>query len=517
MLSDREKLRSEIKDIMKKYQIPGIAISVVGREKVLWEEGFGYTGNENTEIVTPRTLFSIQSISKTYTAVACLRMVDKGYMDLDCPLIEYLPDFTVKTREMQGEPSSITIRQLLSHRAGLHHEAPVGNNYDPSPCSFKDHIESIYRSWLRYPVGSKYSYSNMGFDLVGYAMSKVFGKTFAEVMQEILFEPLEMKNTTCNQDQALSRADGARGHFDTDEALTVPVPMIPAGGQYSTVEDMGKFIRFLLNRGEVNGSSILDPALIEEMEQPAHSDSNYGLGAYRLSAQGKGTEYSPFSYTHVGHNGGGYGYSTSQTWLPEKGLGVVVLTNQYNNDGYQHDLALDILNIAINGERREAGKKLQQANQETDDLKVFSGVDLQDYYFYSCSLWSNLFHFILIRSGFQKYVLYGDSWSEGITLIKEADNLYFSLGGDILQLEEPIRFNFIPLFREDDPYGKVLKLMEKKPEHGLLRERSLSSLARLYYRAGQKEKGMYLMELNVKRHPHSISAITSLRDMEGKT
>ncbi len=104
------------------------------------------------------------------TAAAIMLAVQRGLLDLDKPIAAYLPDFTVNSRFEAKPQAKMTLRHLLSHRAGFTHEAPIGNNDDLSFPSFEAHVRSISDTWLRFPVGDRFRYSNLGVDLAGFIL-----------------------------------------------------------------------------------------------------------------------------------------------------------------------------------------------------------------------------------------------------------------------------------------------------------------------------------------------------------
>lgn len=108
------------------------------------------------------------SLSRWRDAVAIMLAVQRGLLDLDAPITTYVPRFVVRSRFESNPQDRITLRLLLCHRAGFTHEAPIGNNYDPDFPSFEAHVQSISDTWLRFPVGERYRYSNLGVDLAGY-------------------------------------------------------------------------------------------------------------------------------------------------------------------------------------------------------------------------------------------------------------------------------------------------------------------------------------------------------------
>jgi CubicO group peptidase (beta-lactamase class C family)/tetratricopeptide (TPR) repeat protein len=322
-------LKERLPEHMAKANVPGLAIALVDGDKLVWAEGFGYTDRTNQTKVTADTLFSLQSISKTYTATGFLIAMEKGLIKLDDPLKKYYPQFTVKSRFGADEANRITLRHLLGHWSGITHEAPCGNNSDARGCPFADHIRSISETWLKFPVGERYSYSNLGIDLAGYAMERCSGKPFDEFLNDELFRPLGMTSSTFNHKVAASHPSLAKGHTRDRILPVTPIPMIPAGGMYSTVKDMARYISFHLAGGKIGGKQIIGETLLKEMYSPQFSIEGQ-FGGYGL-----GIVSEPLRNGIVlHHGGGGYGYKTYLMWAPEYRVGVVVLTNSTSSDPY---------------------------------------------------------------------------------------------------------------------------------------------------------------------------------------
>src|SRR5579872_6380890 len=209
-LIDRE--RAKILETMTRDEIPGVAVCLLSQGRVAWMEEFGVLGQHSRRAVGPRTIFSIQSTSKNFTASAIMMAVQRGLLNLDAPITTYLPRFTVNSRFESAPQAKMTLRLLLSHRAGFTHEAPVGNNYDPTFPSFEAHIRSIGETWLRFPVGERYRYSNLGIDVAGYILQQVMGKPFPACISEFIFDPLGMTDSTVDTEVYARRADRALGH-----------------------------------------------------------------------------------------------------------------------------------------------------------------------------------------------------------------------------------------------------------------------------------------------------------------
>lgn len=312
------RFRERLPGLMAQYKIPGMAIALIDSGRVVWSEGFGYTDQTQKVKVTDESLFSIQSVSKTYTALGVLLGVSKGRLKLDDSVGKFLPAFTVKSR-IGGMPARrITIRHLLSHWSGLCHEAPVGNNFDDRPCTFEEHIRSISDTWLMAPVGSRFSYSNLGIDLAGHILQLRSGTSFETFMRKEVFAPLGMTGSTFDQNVARTNAGFAKGHRAESELSVYSIPMIPAGGMYSSVKDLAQFVIFCLR-----GAPLVSNSLFTEMAQPQFAVTGqiggYGLGLYKVAS---------FGATKLLHSGGGYGYSADQRWIPEYGIGAVAVMNQ---------------------------------------------------------------------------------------------------------------------------------------------------------------------------------------------
>jgi CubicO group peptidase (beta-lactamase class C family) len=331
------KYSESIPDRMKKHKIPGLSIAVVDRDDILWSAGFGRTGKGN-QPVTPETLFSIQSMSKSFTATAVMLAVQDGLVDLDTPITEYLPDFTVKSRYEQNPQEKITLRHLLSHTAGFTHEAPIGNNVDTLYGSFEEHVLSIQDTWLRCRVGEKFNYSNLGIDLAAYILQVKSGMAIEEYMKKKVFDPLGMSTSSVDYDFVEQFPNRALGHVPFVAEVPVAIPMVAAGGVYTSAVELSRFVRFHLNRGTIDGRRILDARLIDTMYTSSAVSPGYGLGI------GIGTKHDTYL---LNHNGGGFGFLTTMTWYPEYGIGCVVLTNSTSHDEQNAKIADEILDELI--------------------------------------------------------------------------------------------------------------------------------------------------------------------------
>jgi CubicO group peptidase (beta-lactamase class C family) len=315
------KLKEQLPQQMAQMNVPGLAIALVDGDKLVWAEGFGTTDRAGQTKIKADTLFNLMSISKTYTATGFLIAVEKGLMKLDDPLKKYYPQFTVNSRFGAYEANKITFRHLLSHHSGLTSVVPCLD------CQYADYIRSISETWLKFPVGERYSYSNLGIHLAAYALELRSGKPLDVFMNEELFRPLGMMSSTFNYKGVASYPSVAKGHTRDRILPVVPTPIMPAVVMYSSVKDMAKFISFHHAGGKIGGKQIIGENLLKEMYTPQFPIEGqvYGYGLGILSASLR-------NGTLLAHGGGGPGYRTYHMWTREYQVGVVVLMNSESGD-----------------------------------------------------------------------------------------------------------------------------------------------------------------------------------------
>ncbi len=310
-----------IRQTMSHSRIPGLSVVLCNSQGLIWEAGFGYGDDRRSVPVDGNTMFSIQSMSKTFTAVGVLTAVRDGAVELDAPISRYLPDFRIQSIFEDRPQDRITLRHLLMHTVGFTHEAPGGGNYDGSEISFDRHVENIQDTWLMCRVGERYQYSNLGIDLAGYIAARESGTPFIEYMEQNVFAPLGLDRTTMDPSRITAETNRALGHQVGFDHPPVVVPMTGAGGVYTTAHDLGTFLTFLLKEGRPGGQ-ILPPALFTEM----YTTPNYGGYGLGVAVGRRGNDL------YFDHGGGGYGFLAYMAWYPTLDIGVAVLTNSAEHD-----------------------------------------------------------------------------------------------------------------------------------------------------------------------------------------
>ena len=273
--------------------------------------------------------------------------VQDGLLDLDEPITTYLPDFTVNSRWESQPQRQITLRHLLNHTAGFTHEAPVGNNYDPASPSWDTHLAGIPDTWLKFPVGERYAYSNLGIEVASLILQEATGMPFAAFVDDRLFEPLGMHSSFVNTRARNGSCGGcATGHSRWFTRLPTYIPMEGAGGLRMTLKDAIRYLQFHLNRGRVGDKQLLASRYVNELTRPSVQIATfapmlrYGLG---FAVWGDVAD----TYT-VEHQGSGFGFSAIMRWYPEYGIGLVVFLNTIDRGPDWDDFGRTLIESMIN-------------------------------------------------------------------------------------------------------------------------------------------------------------------------
>jgi CubicO group peptidase (beta-lactamase class C family) len=305
---------------MATQQVPGLAVGVLHNGEMLFSQGFGVADLATNTPVTPSTSFRIGSITKPLTTIGLMQLVEAGQVDLDQPVVSYVPEFIVNDQ--------ITVRQLLSHSSGLGDAAiPYGRT---DVAALQDYVASLVPASAFAPPGTLFSYSNPGFNTVGRIIETVSGMPYADYMTTKVFPALGMTQTTFARDVAM--ANGlALGYYPGRNAPEVVDrdpdngAEYPSGFAFSTVGDLARVALLLLNDGSLDGQPVLQPEIIQAMKTPTIRveplEMGYGLGLLIRTQVGE---------TVIGHNGNINGYSASLELISSHELAVIVLANRNN-------------------------------------------------------------------------------------------------------------------------------------------------------------------------------------------
>ncbi|WP_148715595.1 serine hydrolase domain-containing protein [Chitinolyticbacter meiyuanensis] len=378
--ADIAALQQAIASEMQQRQIPGLAIALVDGDRVVWQQGFGVTDLTTPAPVDADTLFRAGSISKLFTATALMQLVEAGKLSPDQSLASALPGFTIQSRwqpDVAAANAEVTLRRVLTHHAGLPEAslAGMGANPEATPTTLPSLVNG---TWLAQRPGQLFAYSNLGFDLLGAVIETASGQRYSERMQQAMLQPLGMRRSSFLADATPGRA---HGHIDGQSVdIQLEYDGMPAGGLWSSAADMSRFLRMVLNQGELDGQRILQPATLAGMLAPQNGDNRYD-GDCRI---GLGWVVSPCGLTPVApgvpmihHDGSTIGFNAQLMLLPEQKLGVIVLANSDSAGGYASELATDALRRLW---ARKTGRPLPAAPQlPASGLHTPSQDDLQHY------------------------------------------------------------------------------------------------------------------------------------------
>ena len=337
-----EKLKAAAMYEVEQKELPAFSISLVDRDRVVWADGFGKRDADGKEPATAETVYRVGSVSKLFTDIALLRLVEEGKLDLDASVQSILPDF--KPHNPFGVP--ITLRQLLSHQSGLVRESPVGNYFDPSEPTLSATVASLNETTLVYQPATKTKYSNAAIAVVGAVLEKQLDASHPEHVRRTIFDPLGMRHSSFvvapNIEPRLATGwmrtyDGRRF-----EAPTFLFGTGPAGNMYSNVLDLSKFLSCLFREGKAAEGNIVSPESLELMMTPildaGGKPQSFGLGFHVGELDGE---------KKVGHGGAVYGFSTQLEALPERQIGVAAASALDGSNGVAVRLADYALRLMI--------------------------------------------------------------------------------------------------------------------------------------------------------------------------
>ncbi len=318
-----ETLERFIAHEMADKDLPALSIALVDDQQVVWSKGFGFADPVKKVPATAETVYRVGSVSKLFTDIAIMQLVEKGKIDLDAPVTRYLPNF--RPRNTFGK--AITLRQLMSHRSGLVREPPVGNYFETTEPSLARTITSLNKTELVYAPESRVKYSNAAIAAVGYVLERTQGEPFAKYLKRAVLDPLDLDDSSFEPTPEI-RKDLAKAYMWTVdgrvfEAPTFELGISPAGSMYTTVTDMGRFMSALFAGGHGSKGRMLKSSTLDQMWTPqfapAGQKTGYGIGFGVRELEGHRT---------IGHGGAIYGFATTLRAMPDDKLGVVVVTTK---------------------------------------------------------------------------------------------------------------------------------------------------------------------------------------------
>ena len=307
---------------MRQYDVPGLSVAVIHKGKLAWARGWGFRDTASCAPITPETAFQAASISKVATAMVALRLVEQGKIGLDRNINDALRSWQLP-KDPKLAPNGITLRELLSHTAGLGVHGFAGYLPGaplPTPIQILDGASPSNSEPVRsvLPAGGQYQYSGGGYVLTQLALSDVSGIPFAELADRELLRPLGMTRSAYAQPpSATIRADMAFGH-----ANGVPIPgnyhVYPEqgpAGLWTSASDLARLLMDVQASAAGKKGHRLSPAMTREMLTPVKDNWGLGTALYTTGA------------ARFGHDGVNEGFQSFMIAYVGKGEGIVALTN----------------------------------------------------------------------------------------------------------------------------------------------------------------------------------------------
>ena len=334
---DTNKIDDVIKASMARFDVPGMAVAIVENDKVIFAKGFGVTNLDTNKKVNKDTLFGIASNTKAFTTAALAKLVDEGKLSWDDRVIDHLPEFRLYdsyvTREMR-------IRDLLSHRSGLGLGQGDLMIWPSTDKSVDEILAGLQYLKPASSFRSKYAYNNLMFVTAGEVVARVSGMSWNDYIEKNILQPLHMDNSRAGFSRIpKSNKNWATGHIPMDGTLhpffvNYLEDFRGAGAIASSVSDMSQWLRTQLAGGKMpNDEQLFSEKQQAQMWHPHITSmaSKSAFESYHQQFRGYGLGWSIEDYhgfKRLGHGGGILGMVSQVTLLPEKKLGIVILSNQ---------------------------------------------------------------------------------------------------------------------------------------------------------------------------------------------
>ncbi len=337
-----EKIERVIDEVCVEQRPVGVAVGIVHCDDLVWSKGFGYSDIESQRPVDDRTMFGIGSITKTFTAAAIFQLRDNGKLSIDDIVIDHLEEFR-NVRPLKGKPESITLRQLMCHHSGLSGEA-AGNHWETRDFPTTEAIlATLSQVGILIEPETARKYSNLAFALLGEIVTRASGRPYTEYVTEEVLRPLGMESSTFDpgdKHQAhIAQGYGSRKYEDRPEAVDAMKAngYTPAGGLYSTVPDLAKWVSLQFNSGA--SDALLKPRTLREMQRPQYLTSDWSTAE---CLPWMATKHE--SGVHLSHGGSTFGFLSNVLFSVERQFGLIVLANSHGH-GAVYQISRQVMDV----------------------------------------------------------------------------------------------------------------------------------------------------------------------------
>jgi CubicO group peptidase (beta-lactamase class C family) len=377
----RYNLEQIIYDEMSQWNWTGVSVAVIYQNGIILNKGFGFSDIEKEIPMTEKTILPIASLTKTFTATMYMQLIENKLIGFNSNVITFVPVY--KTISNYPDYGNTTLLQLATHSSGLPKDSPLlfwshfedflwvilnGNFHKQTKVDREEFIKSLSSIHLAAIPNARFIYSNLGYALLGMALEKACGVTYQEYIKKNIFQPLAMNNSGFYSDFSAAQNLAvcyvilpnnpkplAAPAYECDEPNS---PFIPAGGIYSTAEDMAKFLMFHIN----GNPPVLKNENIELMQSQHYGGFGIGWDINKMD-----------QVNTLSHSGGGLAFNAYMIAVPEIKTGIVILRNcahPYGTEGSVDKLASKLIKkcIAVALEDIDINKK-----NSMNDIQRYAG------------------------------------------------------------------------------------------------------------------------------------------------
>ena len=317
--------------VMQDWKVPGVALTVIKDNEVVYARGFGLRDKEQGLPVTAQTLFPIASCTKAFTTASLSMLADQGKLDWDTPVRAYMPDFKLYDPVASER---VTPRDLVSHRTGLPRHDLVW--YTNLTVTRRDLLQRLQYLEPTKDLRSFWQYQNLMYMVAGYLVERISGQSWEEFVREHLFQPLEMKSSNFDIVQTSRETDDYSHPYKetTDDVKEIPfyaaqAAIAPAGAIVSNITEMSNWVLMHLNRGKYRNTQVISAQQVQQLHTPqmvVPQVDHYREMPYASYAMGWSVK--PYrGYPMIVHSGGIDGFRSLTTLFPTEHAGIVVLSN----------------------------------------------------------------------------------------------------------------------------------------------------------------------------------------------
>lgn len=374
---DTKVLKKTIENDLEILKNAGIAVSFVSSEKVLFEEGFGYRNIAEKSPFTTKTIFPLGSHTKMFTAHAIAMLIDQGKLNWTTPLKDFIPNFKMMD---QFASEKMNLIDLLSHTTGLPHHQVM---YMNAEWSYKQVFDKLPYLESFAEFRGQFKYANLNFMIATKIVEDISGENYFKFIERNIFKPLGMKNTNFSVDETFKTEDYSLGYrvtengFEKEDYPDIKIQAAGAGSINSNLEDMNKWIQFLLNKGKVKDKELISEKTLSKLYFPQRLDNNpfamiipdknyiqsygFALGCWNLNYRGTSI---------IQHYGTGPGITFNGGFIPELDIGFALFSNTSGSDmpfivnfhAVDQMLGLDVVDWG--GKLKEFSEKITQMRAE---------------------------------------------------------------------------------------------------------------------------------------------------------